>query len=252
METATGALRQVNSSVRHLASSVWPDVASADELTLLVPLGSTEQHGPHLPFGTDSQIAEAVAARGLVAVSAQPGAPSCLLAPTVPYGASGEHEGFPGTVSIGTEALALLLLEFGRSACRWASRLVFVNGHGGNAHALLSAVGRLRDEGRDVAWFPCMFDGADAHAGRTETSVLLDISPSQVRMDRARPGDTRPIGELLDDLRAHGVAGVSPNGVLGDPTGATAEAGKRDLSAVADRLSAAVLGWHVDQTGRLR
>ena len=73
-----------------------------------------------------------------------------MLAPAIGYGASGEHEGFPGTVSIGTSALRLLLVEFGRSASQWASRLVFVNGHGGNVEALAAAVALLRYEGRDV------------------------------------------------------------------------------------------------------
>lgn len=238
-------------NVPRLASAVWPEVG-ATAATLLVPLGSVEQHGPHLPLDTDTQIGEAVAVRSLAVLAGRPGAPGCLLAPAVAYGASGEHEGFPGTVSIGTEALTLLLLELGRSASRWADRIVFVNAHGGNARALVSAVRRLRLEGRAAAWFPCAFDGADPHAGRTETSVLLEISPEQVRMDDAEAGDTRPIAVLLDQLQAEGVAGVSRNGVLGDPAGASAAAGARDLQLAADRLADAVVAWTVDETGRLR
>ena len=114
---------------------------------LIVPLGSTEQHGPHLPLDTDTRIADAVA-RGV----AERLDGDWLLAPALGYGASGEHEGFPGTVSIGTAALQLLLVEFGRSASSWASRLVFVNGHGGNVEAVAGATTLLREEGRDVAW----------------------------------------------------------------------------------------------------
>lgn len=96
---------------------------------LIVPVGSTEQHGPHLPLDTDTRIAAAVS-HALVEHldDASPG--DWVVAPPVHYGASGEHEGFPGTVSIGTAALRSLLLEYGRSALSWASRLVFVNGHG--------------------------------------------------------------------------------------------------------------------------
>ncbi|MGQ4819438.1 creatininase family protein, partial [Enterococcus faecium] len=81
-------------------------------------------------------------------------------------------------------------MEYGRSACRWAGRLLIVNGHGGNLEALRGAVPRLRSEGRDVAWFPCGFSGADAHAGRTETSLMLHVEPRAVRRDRAVPGET--------------------------------------------------------------
>ncbi len=73
-----------------------------------------------------------------------------MVAPPIGYGASGEHESFSGTVSIGTSALRLLLVEFGRSAASWARRLVFVNGHGGNVEALAAAAALLRYEGRDV------------------------------------------------------------------------------------------------------
>ncbi|WP_242653806.1 mycofactocin biosynthesis peptidyl-dipeptidase MftE [Klenkia soli] len=213
--------------------------------TVVVPLGSVEQHGAHLPLGTDTTVAAAVAA-GLVARR-----PGLLLAPAVPYGASGEHEGFPGTVSIGTPALTTLLVELGRSAGLWAGRLLVVNGHGGNLEALRAAVPLLRHEGRDVAWFPCGVPGGDAHAGRTETSLLLHVEPEAVRAELAEAGETAPIAELLPRLRAGGVAAVSPNGVLGDPTGATADEGARFLAGMLDRAVAAVDRWQVDPSGRL-
>ena len=125
---------------------------------LIVPLGSTEQHGPHLPLDTDTRIATAVA-RCVAERLADRMNPTGLLAPAIGYGASGEHEGFAGTVSIGTSALRLLLVEFGRSAAQWASRLVFVNGHGGNVEALAAAVALLRYEGRDVGWCSCTAAG---------------------------------------------------------------------------------------------
>ena len=145
-----------------------------------------------------------------------------MVAPPIGYGASGEHESFPGTVSIGTSALRLLLVEFGRSAASWARRLVFVNGHGGNVEALAAAAALLRYEGRDVGWCSCGVENADAHAGHTETSVLLHISPDDVRTDERVPGNSAPLAELLPAMRSGGVAAVSELGVLGDPTTATA------------------------------
>ena len=226
-----------------LAGSVWPELPDAP--LLVVPLGSVEQHGHHLPLGTDTSVARAAAE---AAVSSLHGV---LLAPALAYGASGEHEGFPGTISIGTAALTGLLVEYGRSACRWAGRVLVVNGHGGNLDALRSAVPLLRAEGRDVAWFPCGVPGGDAHAGRTETSLMLHVEPSGVREGRA-PGVTTPIGELLPQLRAEGVRAVSPTGVLGDPEGASAAEGAALLSDLVGRLVAAARAWDVDGTGRLR
>lgn len=227
-----------------LAGATWPDLPARP--LLLVPLGALEQHGHHLPLATDTAVARAVAE---AAAAELPGA---LLAPALPYGASGEHEDFPGTVSIGTEALTGLLVEYGRSACRWAGRLVLVNGHGGNLDALRAAGARLRAESREVAWFPCGTAGADAHAGRTETSLMLHVEPGAVRSGRAVAGATAPLAELLPRLRAGGVRAVSPTGVLGDPAGASAREGAALLAGMAGRLAAAVRAWDVDPAGRLR
>lgn len=203
---------------------------------VVVPVGATEQHGPHLPLDTDTRIAAAVA-RAMVGRLG----PEHLLAPPVAYGASGEHEAFPGTVSIGEDVLERLLVEFGRSACRWAPRVVFVNGHGGNVGALRAATRLLRYEGRDVAWCSCLVRGGDAHAGHTETSVLLYLSPSDVLIEECCPGNSAPLAELMPRMRSGGVAAVSEVGVLGDPTTATAEAGERlfdeMVTGCADRVS---------------
>ncbi len=213
-----------------LAERSWPEV---DRPLLLVPVGSLEQHGPHLPLDTDTRIARAVA-EGLA--RALPG--GAVVAPAVAYGASGEHQDFAGTVSIGTDALRALLVEYGRSASSWAGAIVFVNGHGGNLEAVTAAVATLRDEARAVAWTPCApaaESAPDAHAGRTETSILLHLAPEHVRLDRAVAGASEPIGELLPRLRAGGVAAVSRSGVLGDPAGATAEEGARLLGEMIAR-----------------
>jgi mycofactocin system creatininase family protein len=229
--------------VRSLAGSVWPDIPAAP--LVVVPLGSVEQHGHHLPLSTDTAVACAVAE------AATPVLDGALLAPALNYGASGEHEGFPGTISLGTEALTGLLVEYGRSACRWAGRVLIVNGHGGNLDALRSAGTLLRSEGRDVAWFPCGTPDGDAHAGRTETSLMLHVEPDWVRSEEAVAGETEPIATLLPRLRAEGVRAVSPTGVLGDPSGAAAEEGAALLGGLTERLLAAVTAWRVTDHGRL-
>lgn len=174
-----------------------------------------------------------------------------MLASPIGYGASGEHEGFPGTVSIGTSALRLLLVEFGRSAATWATRLVFVNGHGGNVEAMAAAVALLRYEGRDIAWCSCGVQNADAHAGHTETSVLLHISPESVRIDEVVPGNRAPLAELLPAMRSGGVAAVSEFGVLGDPTTATATDGEHLLAEMVDGCLQRITRWKPDRDGML-
>ncbi len=217
---------------------------------LAIPVGSTEQHGPHLPLDTDTRIATAVAG-GVATRLADDRDLTWLAAPAIAYGASGEHQSFPGTISIGTDALAVLLLEYGRSATCWAQRLLFVNGHGGNIAALGKAVAQLRREGRDAAWCPCAVAGGDAHAGHTETSVLLHISPAAVRTDRWRAGNSAPLSELLPSLRSGGVAAVSEVGVLGDPTTATATEGQRMLAEMIDDCLRRILRWTPAADGML-
>ncbi|MBY6537830.1 mycofactocin biosynthesis peptidyl-dipeptidase MftE [Rhodococcus sp. BP-349] len=222
-----------------LGSARWPHV---DGGLVVVPVGSVEQHGPHLPLNTDTTIAEAVA----------DGVSDAWIAPPLAYGSSGEHEGFPGTVSLGRTALSTILVEYGRSICRWADRVVFVNGHGGNGSALAEAVALLRYEGRDVAWFPCSIPGADAHAGRTETSLMLHIAPDQVVIEAAVVGNTDPVATLMEHMTVSGVMSVSSSGVLGDPSGATPAEGADLLAGLRQRFVSAVERWTPDDLGILR
>ncbi|WP_299571638.1 mycofactocin biosynthesis peptidyl-dipeptidase MftE [uncultured Williamsia sp.] len=231
-----------------LGGKTWPELDDR-RCTVVVPLGALEQHGPHLPLDTDTRIAETVAGWAVERLVAD--GHEAMTAPSLAYGASGEHEGFPGTVSIGHDALRLLLVEFGRSVCRWAARLLIVNAHGGNAHTVVDAVALLRSEGRDVAWWACTTPGADAHAGLTETSVLLAISPGMVMRDKVAVGATAPIGDLMDSLRAGGVRAVSANGVLGDPRPADDDQGRRIVEDMVDRLAAATRRWLPDERGGL-
>lgn len=222
-----------------LTSSEVGELAAAGAL-LAVPVGATEQHGPHLPLSTDTDLAVALCAR---LAAARPGV---LVAPPLAYGGSGEHEDFPGTLSIGTEAVELLLVELGRSATRTFPRVLLVSTHGGNGDAVRRAERRLRAESRDVlAWLPAW--GGDAHAGRTETSLELALAPDRVRLGRAEAGNTRPLTELMPELRRSGVRAVSPNGVLGDPAGASAAEGAALLDRFGADLLAAVDRWEARQ-----
>jgi creatinine amidohydrolase len=198
-----------------LADATSPEARGAG--LVLVPLGSIEQHGPHLPLDTDTTIAVAVAE----GVAAETGA---WVAPALSYGSSGEHQSFAGTSSIGTEALTHVLVELARSLRTWARRVVIVNAHGGNVAAL--------DASDEIEWVPCATEEVDLHAGFTETSLMLHLRPESVRRDLAEAGNTQPLSEILPAMMTGGVAAVSPNGVLGDPTGANAAEGERVLKAM--------------------
>jgi mycofactocin system creatininase family protein len=272
-----------------LAAAHWPDVEAGPRRLLVVPVGSLEQHGAHLPLDTDTRIAVAVAGR------ACSGRDGVGLGPAVAIGASGEHADFPGTLSIGQAALSTLLVELGRHASRHWPSLLLVNGHGGNVSAIDGALETLRAEGRDChVWHagvrPSMLaptgeaapaqatagqaaavqgrapgsqatDGSvhagatgsgshagiagpplvlDAHAGRVETSIMLALAPQDVRMTEATAGETRPLREIMAGLRAAGVREVSPNGVLGDPAGASAAEGEMLLGALVTDLAATI------------
>jgi mycofactocin system creatininase family protein len=221
-----------------LGALVWPDVAArAGGSVLAVPIGATEQHGPHLPLSTDTDIAVEMATRLAAA------RPDVLVAPAVAYGSSGEHAGFAGTLSIGASVTEELLVELGRSADAFAG-VAFISAHGGNAGPVRRAVARLAAEGRQVvAWSPKPDPVGDAHAGLTETSVMLALDPAHVRADRAEPGRLEPLESLMPALARSGVAAVSPNGVLGDPSGASAEAGSDLLERWAADLVGRLVGW---------
>jgi mycofactocin precursor peptide peptidase len=233
--------------ISRLADQKWPDLAGRRPLVVL-PLGSCEQHGPHLPLDTDHAVAEAVAGRAAALLAEDLG---LLVAPGQPYGASGEHEGFPGTVSIGHRALYLLIVEVGRSVLRWADRLLVVNGHGGNMPSLAAAIATLGREGRNAAWWPCLPHSGDLHAGYAETSMMLQLRSPAVRAERAVAGPCEPIEQLLDRLIAESVRGVSESGVLGDPSGASGQQGEELLSGMAVQLASDIRAWQVSKQGRL-
>lgn len=226
-----------------LDETAWPNIPSRP--LLLVPLGSTEQHGPHLPFDVDARIAVAVAQAAGARCRA-------VVAPVLFYGSSGEHQQFAGTLSIGRDALRLVLIELARSAQTWAARLALITGHGGNVPVLSEVVPTLRDEGHDIAWVPCAISGGDAHAGRAETAIMLHLDPARVGSLDDTAGATAPIDTLMPQLQAGGLREVAPNGVLGDARAATAEEGAVLLAALVDDIVARLEYWRLGAHGELR
>lgn len=220
----------------------WLGSADLDgSATLVLPLGSTEQHGAHLPVSVDALIAEYLA-RELATVRRE----DVVLAPPMPYGSSGEHAGFAGTISIGQDALEHVLVEFCRSATETFAGVFIVNGHGGNLQPLARACELMRVESRHVRGWSTSYAG-DAHAGHAETSMMLQLHPQRVDMSRAAAGNTRPLPELIADLRRGGTRAVAPNGVLGDPTTAWAGDGERLLRAMSKSLVADFDSWRADR-----
>jgi len=220
----------------------WPDFGpdgrvapAAGHPVGLVPVGATEQHGPHLPTSSDTLVAVAVCE----GASALTGAP---VLPPVAVGASFGHGArLPGTLSLPPETLADLLVHHADWAARSGiRRLLFVNAHAGNRAAIAMAVDHLRWERPDLRagsfdWFEAddevlaelTADGSDIHANRGETSVLLAVAPELVRLDRlADADDADRTGPLVFRYTADV---LSTNGVTGRPSQASAELGRRLL-----------------------
>jgi len=213
--------------------------------TIILPLGATEQHGPHLPLGTDSLLAEAIAS-GLTKVLA-----NTLVAPTLPIGCSDEHSGFAGLLSLDAQTLAQVIVDCARRMADWGiKRLILFSAHGGNSNALELASDQLRDElpllrisvldpsttVADTMLAIAETDGITAesvglHAGEGETSEMLFFYPQLVQMERAVPGYTGNMLEILPELMTCGLSALTRNGVLGDPTAASASRGERYYTA---------------------
>jgi creatinine amidohydrolase len=238
-----------------LARLAWPELAAllaGGTDTAVLPLGSTEQHGPHLPFATDTLIADALAERFCARV------PGAVRLPALPFGCASEHLGFPGTLHVGAETLAALLESLVASLAGHGFRRVFVfSAHGGNTGVLRDAAERLAraapaadvvvftDTGRvaeaihaEASKFGVTPAAAGHHAGEVETSLLLALAPEDVRAARAEPGLAADGGDpqaiFYPDLRAN-----APSGVVGDPRGARAERAAAYLDAWVDELVSA-------------
>jgi creatinine amidohydrolase/Fe(II)-dependent formamide hydrolase-like protein len=207
----------------------------------LLPVGAIEQHGPHLPLDTDSYDADYLAKE----VARRCKEPRPLVLPLLPYGVSYHHEDFAGTVSIGPDTLSRLVYEIGMNVARQGiTKLLVVNGHGGNGPALHFAAQMVN---RDAHIFTCVDTGEtsdadigsmaetpnDVHAGEIETSTTLATRPDLVRLDKARKLIPKFSTDYLDFTSKRSVtwyartARISSSGVLGDPTKASREKGEK-------------------------
>lgn len=222
---------------------------------VIVPLGATEQHGPHLPLGVDSMIAAALAV-GVAERLGDAGHVS-VIAPVLPFGDSSHHISFPGSTSLRHEVLAGVLHDlcdsFLQASFAWVA---LVTGHAGNCAAMREVAAR-HDPGSVISvddWPSIRAAihgvastrlglGADyvgTHAGHFETSIMLHLRPELVQMDRAEAGAIGDPKVLGARLRSEGMPAVSENGVIGDPTKADAAAGYQYLDAMVRYNSSAI------------
>jgi creatinine amidohydrolase len=230
------------------AETAWPDLHEVELAATvgLVPVGATEQHGPHLPTGTDTIIATSLCEMA----SARTTAP---VLPAIAVGCSyGHGTVLPGQLSLTPELLIAVVHQYAEwAAYSRLTRLLFVNAHFGNVAALLSATDHLRLHRTDlrvgiVNWWDAdpivaeatVADGDDVHANRSETSVMLDLAPELVHLDRlAHADDPDRSTELVFRYTA---PALSKNGVTGRPSEATAELGRdlvtRSVEALVDRI----------------
>ena len=234
----------------YLADETWPDLGNyfEEESLAIVPLGSTEQHGPHLPEGTDHLIAEAFAREAAERAG-------YLCTPTVNIGVSPHHRQFHGTMWVDAPVFRDYVESLTRNlAYHGIDRVVYVNAHGGNVESLREVGRRLRDDEvlYAIEWMwnesiPELVDDLFArngpHGGPKETAMIQHLHPELVHEDRledARDGGIPSVEEA--DTRKYGsrtfydAADNTANGVLGDQTDATAEKGAEIFEAAADQL----------------
>lgn len=255
-----------------LADATWTDVRDADVDVALLPVGSTEQHGPHAPLGTDTLNAVAVAEAGAAAYDAEPrtgvadavSRGEALVGPPIPVGVAEEHRAFDGTMWVTPDTFRAYVREAAASLpAHGVDRVVFVNGHGGNVEALAEVARRFsRDPAHDgygvaFTWFEAVGEHASdmGHAGPLETALLRATNPALVREDRvddARDGGADRWGEWVSGVNlAHDSDEFTDNGVVGDPTAGDAERGRELLDHAGDAL--ATLARRVaDRDGRER
>jgi creatinine amidohydrolase len=221
-----------------LSEATWPEVRDLDTDLALLPVGSTEQHGPHAPLGTDALAAEAVAEAGAEAY-----ADPVAVAPTLDFGVSEEHRAFDGTMWLSPDTFRSVIREsVGSLAHHGFDRVVVVNGHGGNVEALAEGCRTLtRRETAFTVPFT-WFDGEDemGHAGVVETSFLQHVRPDLVREDRidaASEGAAERWGDWVGGVNlsvdSHE---FSENGVVGDPADADADTGEKLLDRASEAL----------------
>jgi creatinine amidohydrolase len=227
----------------NLAEHTWTDARDAETDLALLPVGSTEQHGPHAPLGVDAMTAEAIAEETADRYADEHDEEP-VVAPAVPVGVAEEHRAFDGTLWVTEGAFRSYVADVCRSLAHHGfDRIVVVNGHGGNTGALREVCGRLtRDEDCYAVPFT-WFDVVDptfelGHGGPTETSMLLNLAPELIREDRydeAAEGAGDGFGVFVEHTNlAYDFDEFSESGNLKDPSPATAEEGERLLASAAD------------------
>jgi len=248
-----------------LSEATWTEVRDADLDAALLPVGSTEQHGPHAALGTDVVTAESVAdaaAERWTGTSEHSDAVrngdegpdggaggDLLVAPPVHVGVAEEHRAFDGTLWVSPDTFRAYVRETVESlAHHGLDRVVLVNGHGGNVEALAETARRVsRDDATDAyavafTWFEAVGEHGDrmGHGGPLETALLRHVAPGLVREDRvaeARDGGSDGWGEWVRGVNlAHDADEFAGNGTVGDPTGGDARLGAELLERASGAL----------------
>jgi creatinine amidohydrolase len=224
----------------HLSAATWTDADALDTDLALLPVGSTEQHGPHAPLGTDALTAGAVAE-----AAADAHAEAVVVAPTLPVGVAREHRQFTGTLWASPDTFRAYVRETVESLAHhgW-DRVIIVNGHGGNTDAVREVAAEVtRDEvayAVPFTWFEAVDAPDMGHGGAVETSLVSHLDPSLVRSDRlddATAGGAASWGDFAGATNlAHDTAEFSENGTVGDPRDADADRGAALLAAARDEL----------------
>ncbi len=225
-----------------LFDSTWTDADAAATDLALLPIGSTEQHGPHAPLGTDVLTAEAVAEAGAATYDGE-----VVVAPAIPVGVAEEHRQFTGTLWVSEDTFRDYVRETVASlAYHGWDRVVLVNGHGGNVGALREVAAAITREDSAYAvpftWFEAVGDhaGEMGHGGPLETAMLRHVAPDLVREERveeAREGASEGWGEWVSYANlAVDSAEFTENGVVGDPAAGSAERGEELLELAGEAL----------------
>jgi len=239
----------------YLGELAWPDVKDflSKHDVVVIPVGSCEQHGPHLPLDTDAYDAF------WLSMKAAEKAACALVAPPIYYGVSMHHMDFPGTVTLNPDTLEMLAYEIAKSLVKHGFRkIVFENGHGGNTQALESAAQRIKIETGifvavdTVSLIPDYIEKTietlhDAHAGEFETSTSLANREEHVKTDRIKkPTLKLPASKYTKiGLKETGpkvfwsfrTKEISEIGVIGDPTKASKEKGEIAWKMAIERLA---------------
>ena len=226
-----------------LADATWADADALETDLALLPVGSTEQHGPHAPLSTDTITASAVARAGAERYDGE-----VVVTPTVPVGVSPEHRQFTGSLWVSADTFRDYVRETITSlASHGWDRVVIVNGHGGNTEAIREVAARVtRAETAycvPFTWFEAVGDhGREmGHGGPLETAMVREHRPDLVREDRveaAREGGADRWGDWVHGVNlAHDVAEFTDNGVVGDPTDGDAARGADLTNLAGDALA---------------